>query len=226
LTALYVREKTGKGQKIDVSLLHAVLHMYPQRLIHFPVRGTRLRPMGTQHPWNHPGRGYKTKDGTLNVMVQEEWRWPGFCKAIGLPELATDPRFVDTAHRAKNRKEMDVILEAHFPKKTNREWMDLLEAENQYCGEMNYLEEVLDHPQVVAEKMLIKMPYPNSPDTPGSKMENVRYVDVCARLSDTPGGVTTRAPIPGEHTGEILREFGFSDAEISDLKPVTTPAKT
>ena len=126
LTALYVREKTGKGQKVDVSLLHAVLHMYPQRLIHWPVRGTRLRPMGTHHPWNHPGRGYKTKDGTLNVMVQEEWRWPGFCKAIGLPELTDDPRFKDTDHRAKNRVEMDKILEPHFLTKTNREWMDLL----------------------------------------------------------------------------------------------------
>jgi CoA:oxalate CoA-transferase len=210
LTALYVREKTGRGQKVDISLLDASLHVAAQRLLEYPVRGGRLRPMGTKHPWNHPHTTYRTQDGALNLGIQEEHRWISFCDAIGHPELSADPRFANNASRVKHAKELDAILEPLFLTRTTTVWLEILKAADQYVGVLNNLEQVLDDPQVVHNKILVDVAHPD--------YQGVKLVDTAVKLSETPGGIARRSPLLGEHTEEVLSELGFSATEIRGLK--------
>jgi len=126
LTALYMRQVSGVGQRVDVSLLNSSLYMVGQRLMHYPLYGEPLRPAGNKHPWGSPAEAYKTEDGTIHVVVQDAWRWPKFCNVIGRPDMISDPRFRDNRCRLDNRTEMNAILEPIFAQKTSQEWIDLL----------------------------------------------------------------------------------------------------
>lgn len=214
LTALHVRDQTGEGQRVDVSLLDSSLHVFAQRLLEFPVRGTRLRPMGTKHPWNAPHKTFKTKDGWLNVGVQDEPRWRRFCIAIGLPELADDERFRSNADRVANRDALNDALDRVFVQRTNQDWLARLEAEDQLVGAVQTLEQVLEDPQVVHNRILVDVPHPEYP--------TLKLVDTAVRLSATPGGISRRPPILGEHTEEVLREAGFTDAEVRHIVATQT----
>jgi CoA:oxalate CoA-transferase len=211
LTALYVRERTGKGQRVDVAMLDATFHTFGQRILHHGVYGKPLKPMGTKHPWVAPGQTYQTSDGKLNFNLQDEWRWPMFCEAIGRPDMISDSRFKDNQARYENQDAMNAILEPLFLTKTNREWLELLaDGAEQQIGAQNTIEEALADPQVIHNRIIVDMPYPGYPNT--------KLVDTAVKLSETPGGITRRAPMLGEHTEEVLAEFGFNKAEIDGLQ--------
>jgi len=210
LTALYVRSQTGEGQKVDVSLLDSSLYAIGQRLMHFPASGQPLRPMGNRHPWAAPAEAYRTADGRINVVVQDEWRWPKFCDAIGRPDLTDDGRFSDNRARIANVHALNEILNPLFASKSTQEWVSLLADDaDQMVGPQQTLEEVLADPQVQHNKIVVNMPYPGYPELP--------HIDTPVRLSVTPGGISRRAPLLGEHTAEVLAEYGFSPEEISTL---------
>jgi crotonobetainyl-CoA:carnitine CoA-transferase CaiB-like acyl-CoA transferase len=210
LTALYNRERTGEGQKVDVALLDSAIYAIGQRLMHFPAYGEPLRPMGDKHPWAAPAEAYRTKDGRINLVVQDEWRWPKFCDAIGRPDMTADPRFSSNRARLANRDALNTILEPLFLQKTSEEWVRLLgDAADQQIGIQQTLEEVLVDEQVQHNRTVVTLPYPGYPDLP--------HVDTPVRLSRTPGGITKRAPLLGEDTAEVLKEYGFSASEIKTL---------
>jgi len=207
LTALYMRQVSGVGQRVDVSLLNSSLYMVGQRLMHYPLYGEPLRPAGNKHPWGSPAEAYKTEDGTIHVVVQDAWRWPKFCNVIGRPDMISDPRFRDNRCRLDNRTEMNAILEPIFAQKTSQEWIDLLaDGDDQMVGIRQGLPEVLNDPQVQHNEILVNMEYPGYPDLP--------LVDTPVRLSGAEGGISRRAPLLGEHTEEVLAEYGFKPDEI------------
>jgi crotonobetainyl-CoA:carnitine CoA-transferase CaiB-like acyl-CoA transferase len=210
LTALHVRDRTGEGQKVDVSLLDSSLYVIGQRLMHFPAYGQPLRPMGNRHPWAAPAEAYRTADGWIHVVVQDEWRWLRFCTAIERPDLADDERFRDNRARIQNIGVLNEILIPLFATRPSSDWVRVLADDaDQMVGVQQNLEQVLADMQVRHNGTLVNMPYPGYPDLP--------LIDTPVRLSSTPGGITRRAPLLGEHTEEVLREYGFSPEEISAL---------
>ena len=210
VTALYMRESTGVGQRVDVSLLDSSLYMVGQRLMHYPYYGEPLRPAGNRHPWGSPAEAYRTKDGTIHVVCQDAWRWPKFCAAIGRPDMVTDLRFKDNRGRLDNRDEMNAILDPIFAQRTSQEWIELLaDQDDQMVGIQQDLAAVLEDPQVQHNEILRTMPYPGYPDLP--------LVNTPIRLSEAESGITRRAPLLGEHTEEVLAEYGFSAEEIHAL---------
>lgn len=214
LTALYVRTRTGTGQKVEVSLLDSSLYAIGQRIMHTPVHGEPLRPMGNRHPWAAPAEAYRTRDGWINVVVQDEWRWPGFCAAVGRPDLASDPRFADNPARIANCDALNAILEPIFLTRDRAEWVRLLaEDADQLAGVQQNLAEVVTDPQVIHNKTIVQMEYPGYPTLP--------IVDTTVRLSQTPGGISRRAPLLAEHNDEVLREYGFAADEIKRLNALS-----
>ncbi len=208
--ALFARERTGRGQRVDLSLIESLLAFQVVPLSMYLASGTPPRRMGSAAPYSAPNEAYPTADGWIQVAAYTATRWPSLCEALGRPELADDPRFATNADRVRNRDELRRELEAAFETKTTKEWLVELEAADVLCGP------ILGYPELLAEDHLAEIGALPPYDQPG--VGTLRAVTEPARFSETPAGHRRPAPlVPGEHTEEILAETGFTPDEIEDL---------
>jgi crotonobetainyl-CoA:carnitine CoA-transferase CaiB-like acyl-CoA transferase len=161
--------------------------------------------MGTAYKALLPYQTFATKTRDLALAVGSEKLWRIFCPLIGLPGLATDPRYSTNRARDEHRASLVAILQEVFLTKTYEEWESLLVANGIPVGQVNNLAEVVQHAQVVARGSFVEMDHP--------KAGKVRVVGVPARLSRTPGDVRSPSPSLGEHTDEALRELLGLDAK-------------
>jgi crotonobetainyl-CoA:carnitine CoA-transferase CaiB-like acyl-CoA transferase len=208
-SALYAREKTGKGYRIDLGLLDSIASLLTYVAQYYVVGGEIPKPIGSAHQSVVPYQAFKTKDIYIVVAVFTEKFWAGFCKAIGIEDLVDDPRFSTNLLRGKNRKELIPILEEAFLKKEGEEWLKILDSEGIPCAPINTVDKVLDNEQIRARDMAIDVSYDskklrmlgNPVKVEGMKREYVR------------------APFLGEHTEEILKKMlGYSEDNIKALK--------
>jgi len=207
MLALRVKEKTGRGQAIDVSMLEGQMSLLGTMIGGYLADGELPVPMGTAYKALLPYQTFRTKTRDLALAVGSEKLWQVFCPAIGRPELANDPRYRRNVDRAKNRATLIPLLQEVFLTKTYEEW----EAIFLPFGAINNIEQVVNHPQVKARASLVEMNHPRA--------GKVRMVGAPVRLSETPGSVRTPSPMLGEHTSEVLRELlGMSAAEVDALR--------
>ncbi|MEK6666568.1 MAG: CoA transferase [candidate division NC10 bacterium] len=209
LTALLHREKTGEGQKVDVSLLDGALLAHAARLSVFHLTGEDLPRLGSAHPELVPYQAFRARDGWIFVAVRTDQLWRSFCGAIGRPGLATDPRFATKADRLARRKELVPMLDVVFPSRTVGEWMEVLEAADVLCAPVNNYSDMVKDPQVVASGMIAEQDHP--------KGGRFKTIGIPVKLAKSPGRILTPAPALGEHTDQVLREAGYGDAEIQSL---------
>ncbi len=210
LGALVARERTGRGQRVDVSLLDSLLSYQVVPLSMFLASGQAPQRLGSAAPYAAPNEAFPTSDGHVMVAAYTAKRWPALCGAIGHPELATDPRFDANEKRVRARPELREVLEPIFETRTTAEWLEVLDDADILCGPL------LSYPELVAEEHVVKSGSLTTVHHPATG--EVRSPVFPGRFSDTPGDVTgPPPPLPGEHSEAVLSECGFADDEIEQL---------
>jgi len=210
ILAAYVhRLRTGEGQWVETSLFEAALiQTYWQSSIALAT-GLAPRAIGSAHPLTAPYQAFETSDGWIVVGGANQSNWLRLLEAIGIPELADDPRFSDNAARLANRGRLEAELARYFQARDSAHWLRVLSERGVPCGPVYDMLEALADPQAAAREMVVEVPH--------STLGTVKTLGLPVKFSKTPGRVRTGAPIYGEHTREILREYGFSDDEIGVL---------
>jgi len=206
VTALLHRERTGVGQRVDVSLLAGAVLSQAARLAVFHVTGEDLPRTGSAHPSLAPYQAFRAKDDWLFVAAWNERLWPPFCGAIGRPALAEDARFKTNADRIAHRAELEAALGPVFRQRTVSEWMAALEAVDVLCSPIHNYTSLVQDPQVRASGMLTEQDHPRAGRFP--------TIGTAIRFARTPGTIRTPAPALGEHTDEVLEGIGCTRDEI------------
>ena len=212
LAALRHREKTGKGQYIDISLLDAMVSWLANVGSNYLVTGKKPVRFGNAHPNITPYEPYNTKDGVhITLGVGNDRQFQTFCKLAGIEEVAEDQRFATNAQRVRHRKELAPILEGKMLERTSEEWLRELDNLKIPCGPINTLDNVFSDPHVLARDMVAEIPHPTA--------ETLKMVASPMKLTDTPCEITRHPPLLGEHTAEVLQEkLAYSSEKIEELR--------
>lgn len=199
--ALTRRAETGEGQVVETSLFEAAItHTYWQSAIAFAT-GVSPGPMGSAHPLNAPYQAIRTADGYINIGAANQRNWERLVNLIGAPELASDPRFAHNTQRMENRLELEDVLNGIFSQRPSAEWLALLEEGGFPAGPVLSIAEMHADPQAIAREMVPSQQHPTSGD--------VQCIGLPVKFTETPGGVLCPAPTLGQHTEEVLAEYGF-----------------
>jgi Predicted acyl-CoA transferases/carnitine dehydratase len=211
LLALYTRNVTGVGQKVDVAMLDCQVAILENAIARYLTSGVVPAPIGNRHPSITPFEAFKAKDGYIIIAVGNDKLWATFSNLISKPELITDERFLTNAKRTENQKKLKAILDTVFPAKTVAEWVSTLENAGIPAGPINTVDDVINNVQVKARNMIVETEHPVA--------GRVKMAGVPIKLSETSGSVEAPAPMLGQHTKEILSEIlGFTENEVEDLK--------
>ena len=210
LTALQHRHRSGVGQRVDTSLLDAGVALSVWEATEYFAGSGIPQALGSGHRMNAPYQAIRCADGYITIGAANERIFRRLCAVLDRQEWMSSPLFRDNASRVKNRELLAAEIEAVMSQQPRSHWVALLEANDIPCGLINNYEQVFEDPQVLARELVVETDHPT--------LGHLKTLGSPIKLSATPPIVTRRAPLLGEHTDEILREAGFSFAEIADLR--------
>jgi len=210
LAALINRDKTGKGQRVDTSLYEAgIVHTYWQSAI-AGATGKSPGPLGSAHPLTAPYQAFKTKDNWITIGASNQNNWMNLLNAIERVDLQEDDRFKDNNSRMKNLEALAPILQEELLKKTSNEWIKIFDEKGLPCGPINSITEMHNDPHTLDRKMVIEVD--------NKKAGKSKAIGMPIKFSDTNANTEIGAPNFGQHTDEILIQFGYSAEQIKDYK--------
>ena len=205
MLALYERQRSGLGQKVETANLTAALSM-----LSYYAQQTFMGRKSYDQPTVVPFGGFRSKDGYLAIGIPADAHWPNFCKALGIQHLEKEPMFATNISRVANRDAVDTLLQSILEQKTTEEWLKLFEEADCLGGPIYNFEETFKDPQVLANDMQVTVDHP--------VCGKVNMVGIPIKLSRTPGRVKSPPPTLGQHTNEVLQELGYSKGEIEELR--------
>lgn len=209
LAAYIHRLKTGEGQLVDTSLLEGSIINTAWVSAIFLATGVSPQAIGSAHPMAAPYQAMPTADGWINIGAANQANWLRLVEIIEMPDLAQDERFVDNAQRMQNLPALVEILSERLRQRSTADWLRQLEAAGVPASPVLSIGEMLSDPQVIARDMVVEVEH--------SHLGSTRTLGSPVKFSATPTHISRGAPQLGEHTREILGEYGYSDSEIEAL---------
>jgi crotonobetainyl-CoA:carnitine CoA-transferase CaiB-like acyl-CoA transferase len=207
ITAAYVHKlKTGEGQVVDTSLIEAALQQtYWQAAIYFAT-GESSGPTGSAHLLTAPYQAFKASDGWINIGGANQGNWERIAVALGQPAWREDPRFKTNTERMENREVLVSMMSEIVATRTRAEWIAILDDAGVPVGPVHTMAEALTHPQTLARGMVVDLVHPEAGAT--------RALGCPIHFSKSPTRIDRPAPMLGEHSRELLREYGYNDSDI------------
>jgi crotonobetainyl-CoA:carnitine CoA-transferase CaiB-like acyl-CoA transferase len=207
MNALFHRERTGQGQKLEVSLFETALSLMSYHAVGYLLEGQVPQRQGSGHPMIVPYQVFQTQDGEIFIVGSNQRLWIRLCQMLGREDLLQDPRFASNKERVKHRHVLVPILQGETQKFPTTVLNELLDKAGVPCAPVNTLDNVLTDPQTQAREMIVDIPHPLIPD--------LRLLGLPIKLSKTPGDVRLPPPLKGQHTEEVLIGMGYSIADIN-----------
>jgi crotonobetainyl-CoA:carnitine CoA-transferase CaiB-like acyl-CoA transferase len=211
LAALYVRTRTGRGQYIDTSLVEAGVALSVWESAEYFAGGGVPQPMGSAHRMTAPYQAVRCADGYITIAAANGRLFQRLCELLGHPEWIADPAYANDTLRVRNRASLASLVESITATKPRSHWLAVFEASGLPCGPINTYDQVFADPHIQARGMVVETDHPT--------LGRMRTLGSPLKMSETPPIVGRRAPLLGEHTREVLREIGYSDAEIARIEP-------
>lgn len=211
-TALYRRERTGKGDYIDLGMLEATLPWLTKQA-GMVFAGEETGRMGTKDPVLAPYQTFETKDGYLNVCILNEKLWHELCMAIDREDLPEDPRFEKNADRVEHLDQLEAEIESTLQERSTDEWIEVIaEDAGVPAGPVYEVEEALNNPQIKARGTITEIKHPEVGEIP--------VIEHPLKFADAETGFELPPPLLGEHNREVFRDHGYSEEEIDRLEEV------
>jgi crotonobetainyl-CoA:carnitine CoA-transferase CaiB-like acyl-CoA transferase len=211
LAAYISREKTGRGQRLEISLLDTQIYYLTYIAQYFFHSGNIPGPIGSGHQSHVPYQAFKTKDIQIVIVAFQNNHFQKLCEAIDKPEWAEDPRFATREGRLKNKATLIVMLENHLLTRRGDEWLEKIHRAGVPAGPINSMDRVFSDPQVLARDMIVEVE--------GAGGEKIKTIGHPFRMSETPLKTFSRPPRLGEHSREVLLNLlGYTKERIDSLK--------
>ncbi|MGM0901658.1 MAG: CaiB/BaiF CoA transferase family protein [Bacillota bacterium] len=208
--AIHAREKTGKGQFVESSLLETIVSLTNYLGQNVLATGKAPERLGSAHPSLVPYQAFETKDGYVIIGVPNDWLWKKMCDALGLDDLKDHPKYAENINRVANREELVGILTEYTKTKESAEIIDILKRAGVPSGPINNIAELLEHPQVIHREMVQEVQHP----TIGA----LKMLGVPLKLSETPGSIRKAPPLLSENTKEVLETLGYNSEDLKNFK--------
>lgn len=211
MLGLIARGKTGRGQLIEVSMLHALMTSLTTRLATYWATGREPARNGGAHSLVMPYQVWETSDG---YVVAGVWNggnvmWPRFCEAVGLPDLGKNPKYAENPDRLAHRAELRAILQEKFVTESTKFWEERFRSLQVLFSPVYTFGELLNHPHVRQAGIVSSLHHP--------LLGNIPQLQPAVSMTDTPGSLGRHPPLLGEHTREVLEEAGYSGTQVDEL---------
>ncbi len=210
LAALNYRNKTGKGQMVDVAMLDCVVSILENAVARYTTSGIDPEPIGNTHPSIAPFTSVKTSDGYINIACGNDNLWQALCQIIGKPELAKEVKYLSNKDRCENMCDLLPILNEAMGANTAEHWLEKLEAGKVPAGPINTISKVVNDPQIKAREMILEIEHP--------VVGPVKVPGTPVKFSETPSKITKPSPVLGQDNEAILLGLGYTKEQIQELK--------